>query len=159
MAFGKRGGQQIPATQPAFAVAAPVTGEAEDKPGLMQGLFGGERSDDFDINLGFMQSYGEGKSVLIATLLWLVFGGVGGHRFYLGHWRIGLAILTAMVAGMVCLVFAVSGAREFLRAVETGAEIETAWIWPLAVTATASMWAVIDGIYVICRMLSAKVGN
>ena len=85
MAFGKRGGQQTLAAQPAFAVAAPVAGEAEDKPGLKLGLFGRERSDDFDIDLGFMQSYGEDKSVLIATLLWLVFGGVGGHRFYLGH--------------------------------------------------------------------------
>lgn len=160
MAFGKRGVQQTLAAQPAFAVAAPVAGETDDKPGLKHGLFGGgERSDDFDINLSFMQAYGEGKSVLITVLLWLIFGGVGGHRFYLGHARIGFAILTAMVAGIVCLVFAVSGAREFLMAVETGAEIETAWTWLLAVTATASMWAVIDGIYVICRMLSAKLRN
>ena len=159
MAFGKRGAQQTLAAQPAFAVATPVAGEAENKPGWTLGLFGRERTDDFDINLGFMQSYGEGKSVLVATLLWLVFGGAGGHRFYLGHARIGFAILTAMVAGIVCVVFAVSGAREFLRAVDTGAEIETAWVWPLAVTAIASMWAVIDGIYVICRMLSAKISN
>jgi len=158
MAFGKRGGQDGSMSRPAFAVAATAT-DMDKEPGLLSRLFRGRDSDDFDINLGFMQSYGEGKSVLIATLLWLVFGGVGGHRFYLGHWRIGFAILTAIVAGIVCSVFAVSGARKFLRAAETGAETETAWIWLMAVAATASIWAVIDGIYVICRMLSAKLRN
>ncbi|MEM7634765.1 MAG: TM2 domain-containing protein [Pseudomonadota bacterium] len=159
MAFGKRGAQQPPAAQPAFVVAASSASAVADEPAMKGGLFGGGRSDDFDINLSFMQPYGEGKSVLIATLLWLVFGGLGGHRFYLGHARIGFAILTAVVTGIVCSVFAVRGAREFLRAAETGAETETAWIWLLAVAATASMWAMIDGIYVICRMLSAKTSN
>lgn len=159
MAFGKRGAPQALTPGPAFAVASPVAGEVDDQPAEKRGLFGVERSDDFDINLSFMQPYGEGKSVLIATLLWLIFGGVGGHRFYLGHARIGFAILIAMIVGIVCSLFAVSGAQEFLRAVETGAETDIAWIWMLAVTATASMWAVIDGIYVICRMLSAKLSD
>lgn len=41
------------------------------------------------------------KSVLLAYLLWLVFGLVGGHRFYLGWVRTGLAQAALIVSGLV----------------------------------------------------------
>ena len=45
----------------------------------------------------FMRLY---KSPRRAFLLALLLGGFGAHRFYLGHWRVGVAILVLWVVGL-----------------------------------------------------------
>lgn len=157
MAFGKRGAQQIQSARPAFATASPAIEQVESQSGFFGGRRGGESSDDFDINLGFMQPYGQDKSVIIVILLWLVLGWAGGHRFYLGNTKLGFAMLAASVAGIITFLFTLTGARSVLRAVETGADVQTSWVWLLAATIVVMLWCFIDGIYVICRMLSAKL--
>ncbi len=159
MAFGKRGGQQTLAAQPAFAVASPVAGEADDKPGLTHGLFGGERSDDFDINLSFMQPYGAGKSVLITVLLWLLLGGVGGHRFYLGNWFIAFAMFILGILSFFTYAVSVGVLRKIVDAGGTGPDVPVIWFWLAGGAIIISLWCFIDGVYVICRMLSAKLRN
>jgi len=46
----------------------------------------------------------EGKSVVIAYLLWWFLGWAGVHRFYLGHVKTGIAQLLMVVLGMVLTV-------------------------------------------------------
>ena len=157
MAFGKRGTRQPLAAQPAFAAASPVADELENEPDVKRGLFGGDRSDDFDINLGFMQPYGEGKSVIVLILLWLFLGGAGAHRFYLGHNTMGTTIVLASVFCILSLVITVvTGISKVVKA-DSGAQ--PMWGWWFTVFAILGLWYLIDGIYVICRTLSAKVGN
>lgn len=157
MAFGKRGAQQTLAAQPAFAVAGPVASEVDYEPGMKRGLFDGKHGDDFDINLGFMQPYGEGKSVIVLILMWFFLGGAGAHRFYLGHNMIGSAML------LVNAIFTISAVVAILRGVasifKTTAVVQSVWGWWLGAIVILSLWVLIDGIYVICRMLSAKVGS
>ncbi|MBP2236146.1 TM2 domain-containing membrane protein YozV [Sinorhizobium kostiense] len=43
----------------------------------------------------------EAKSIGVAYLLWLFFGGLGAHRFYIGRIGSGLAILALMVVGVL----------------------------------------------------------
>ncbi len=157
MAFGKRGGQQPLAAQPAFAVAAPVSSVVDDQPGIKRGLFDSEHGDDFDINLSFMQPYGEGKSVIVLIVLWVFLGGAGAHRFYLGHNTLGTAMLLANVFCILSLVMtAILGVSN---AVKADAGAAPMWAWWVGVLMILGLWYLIDGIYVICRMLSAKVGN
>lgn len=162
MAFGKRGAQQTPVAQPAFAVAAPAFPAVDDEPAVdnepavEHGLFAGEHDDDFDINLGFMQPYGEGKSVVVLVLLWMFLGGTGAHRFYLGHNTLGAAMLLINVfcflSLLVTLILGITSG--------TKADAGTApmWGWWFGVFAILGLWYLIDGIYVICRTLSAKSG-
>jgi TM2 domain-containing membrane protein YozV len=155
MAFGKRGAGQSRAAQPAFAVAGPVASDVDNEPGRKRGFFAGKHDDDFDINLGFMLPYGEGKSVIVLILMWFFLGGAGAHRFYLGHNMIGSAIL------LVNTIFAVSAAGAILSGVagifRNTAVVQPVWGWWLGVMLILSLWVLIDGIYVICRTLSAKV--
>jgi len=155
VAFGKRGARQTPAASPAFAVATPVAAGVDDKPGMKRGLFGDASGDEFDINLGFMQPYGEGKSVIVLILLWLFLGGAGAHRFYLGHNTIGTAMSLASVFCILSLVVTVIGGISNVVKADAGAQ--PMWGWWFGVFTILGLWYLIDGVYVICRMLSAKV--
>ncbi|WP_108883148.1 NINE protein [Anderseniella sp. Alg231-50] len=154
MAFGKRGGQQPPAVQPAFAAAAPVTVAEDDEPDMKRGLFSGEHNDDFDIDLGFLQPYGEGKSVIVLILMWMFLGGAGAHRFYLGHNTLGAAMLLVNVVCALSLVVTVILGISSVMKADAGAA--PMWGWWFGVFAILGLWYLIDGIYVICRTLSAK---
>lgn len=159
MAFGKRGAPQTLAAQPAFAAAAPAVvpaaAAADDEPGRKPGLFGGQHEDEFDINLGFMQPYAEGKSIVVLILMWLFLGGAGAHRFYLGHNTLGAAILLANV--FCILSFIMASIMGFASALKGNAGDGPMWGWWLGVFAILGLWYLIDGIYVICRTLSGRV--
>ena len=45
----------------------------------------------------------DGKSTGVAYLLWLFFGGIGGHRFYLGYTGSGVAMLLITLVGIFTL--------------------------------------------------------
>lgn len=49
----------------------------------------------------------EAKSVGVAYLLWFFTGGLGGHRFYLGHTGSGVGMLILTVIGLVTLAVVV----------------------------------------------------
>ena len=53
------------------------------------------------------------KSFGLALLLTIMFGGLGMHRFYLGHWKIGVAYLAA-IAFMIfpLMIPAVTGTSD-----------------------------------------------
>lgn len=155
MAFGKRGPEPTLVAQPAYAVAGPVADDADDERRTKPGLFGGQQGDDFDINLGFLQPYGDGKSVIVLILMWLLLGGAGAHRFYLGHNTLGAAMLLVNVIFTVCLVVTLfSGIVDHFKATDT---VQPMWGWWLGAGIILGLWILIDGIYVICRTLSAKV--
>lgn len=40
------------------------------------------------------------KSAGVAYLLWLFLGGIGGHRFYLGHAGVGIGMIVALIASL-----------------------------------------------------------
>jgi len=46
----------------------------------------------------------DGKSALIAYILWFFFSGLGGHCFYLGYIRLAVAMLVMSVLGFVLTV-------------------------------------------------------
>lgn len=60
------------------------------------------------------------KSKIVAYLLWLVVGAFGGHRFYLGRIKTGIAL-----GGLLVLSFATSitGTVLMMRAIDDGKEI------------------------------------
>ncbi|MEM9471338.1 MAG: TM2 domain-containing protein [Pseudomonadota bacterium] len=155
MAFGKRGVQQTIAPRPVAAVAAPIGGQVDDEPETKRGLFGGGDGDDFDINLGFLQPYGEGKSVIVLILMWFLLGGAGAHRFYLGHNTIGAAILLVNILFAICL--AVTLFTGIVGVFRPDNAVQPMWIWWLVAGLTLGLWILIDGIYVICRTLSARI--
>jgi len=41
----------------------------------------------------------DGKSLVVAYILWIFFGGLGGHRFYLGRIASGVVLLALTVIG------------------------------------------------------------
>ncbi len=157
MAFGKRGTQQALVAQPRFAVASPVAAEMVDEPDMKRGLFGGDTGDDFDINLGFMQPYGDGKSMVVLILLWLFLGGAGAHRYYLGHNTLGTSMLLANVFCTLSAVIALI--TGVLSGSKSDVGSQPMWSWWFGVFAMLGLWYLIDGIYVICRTLSASVRN
>jgi len=48
------------------------------------------------------------KSQLTAYILWFLLGTVGGHRFYLKQWKVGLAILSFWLLIPISTLFFVS---------------------------------------------------
>lgn len=42
----------------------------------------------------------DGKSKIVAYLLWLLLGGLGLHRFYLGYTGSGIAMIALMIVGL-----------------------------------------------------------
>jgi TM2 domain-containing membrane protein YozV len=46
----------------------------------------------------------EAKSATIAYVLWFFAGGLGGHRFYLGHTGSAVAMLVLTILGVLTLV-------------------------------------------------------
>lgn len=55
----------------------------------------------------------QSRSLVIAYVLWFFFGGIGAHRFYLGHTRSGLYMLGLCILSVV-LSLVVIGALGFL---------------------------------------------
>lgn len=49
----------------------------------------------------------QSRSLAIAYLLWLLLGGFGVHRFYLGHTRSGLYMLGLCILSSILMVVAV----------------------------------------------------
>lgn len=59
---------------------------------------------------GYYPAYGEQKSKILAGLLGIFLGGLGIHRFYLGHTNIGLVqLLGSLVGGILTLGLASFG--------------------------------------------------
>ena len=158
MAFGKRGGQESSISRPAFATAAPIA-SVESEPGLLGRLFGGNGSDDFDIDLSHMQPYGHGKSVVMLVLFWLFTGTVGGHRIYLGHWLLGFAMFALGATGTILTMLYIGQMTRLLESGGIATPSPTIWYLLLVVGSIQAIWWLIDGIYVICKMLSAKVSG
>lgn len=156
MTFGKRGGQGGSTSRPAFAAATPAA-DSDNGSGLFGGFFAGSGSDEFDINLSHLQPYGHDKSVIMLVTFWLLFGTLGGHRFYLGHWLIAFAMLSLGVTGIVLINLYISQMIRFIESNATADPSPTLWYILLVVGVVQGMWWLIDGIYVICRLLSAKV--
>ncbi len=158
MAFGKRGIRDTSIPRPAFAAATPAA-EPGDEPGLRGGFFQRDSGDDFDIDFSSLQPYGHDKSVIMVVLLWLFCGMLGGHRFYLGHWLIGLALLAMGVTGVVLIRLYINDMLQVLQSKGAVEPSLSLWYTLLAVGAVQAIWWLVDGIYVICRTLSARVGG
>ncbi|NNJ76973.1 MAG: NINE protein [Anderseniella sp.] len=158
MTFGKRGGQGGSMSRPAFAAAVPAA-NVDNEPGFLGRLFGGNGSGDFDIDLSCMQPYGHGKSVIMLVSSWLFFGTMGGHRFCLGHWLIACAMFALGAIGMVLIMLYSSQMIQLIQSKGIASPSPTVWYLLLAVGFVQTIWWLVDGIYVICRMLSAKAGG
>lgn len=158
MAFGKRGEQDGSIARPAFATAAPTAG-VDSEPGFLGRLFGGSGSDEFDIDLSHMQPYGHGKSVVMLVLFWFFTGTLGGHRIYLGHWLLGWAMFGLGAIGAMLIMMYVGQMTRLIESGGIATPSPTVWYLLLVVGGIQTVWWLIDGIYVICRMLSAKVGT
>ena len=155
--FGQRG-----VTAAANAASAPpaelqaVADEPEERePGLLASLFGigsGE-NDEFDVRLS--EEYAQGKTLWLIVPLWLFLGSIGAHRFYLGHIKMGVAIIGLNIALSV-MVFSTAFAAVLPVIQGQGYDEAT-----LAAALTSAMipailfglWILGDGIYVIVRKL------
>jgi len=158
MAFGKRGGQDGSMSRPAFAAAA-TAADMDKEPGLLSRLFRGRDSDDFDVDLSHMQPYAHDKSIIMLVAIWILFGTMGGHRFYLGHWMLGLAMLALGTTGVFLIMMYSNHMVEFIRSNGTADPSPTLWYILFVVGIVQTTWWLVDGIYVICRKLSAKFGG
>jgi hypothetical protein len=63
---------------------------------------------------------GQQKSMVLAYLLWLIVGAFGGHRFYLGRIKTGIALAVLLVLSVAA---SVGGSFYMMQAIENGAEI------------------------------------
>jgi len=153
MSFGKRGVEHGLMSKPAFATAVPEAPAANM--GNKPGLFAGSHSDDFDIDLSYMQPYGYGKSVIMLVLWWLLLGTMGGHRFYLGHWLIAFAMFSLGAVGIVLIMVYLQQMIQLLEGSGIATPTPIVWYMLLVVAAVQTIWWFIDGVYVFCRKLSA----
>ena len=149
-------GRRVSAT-PAYAAPRPVvsydrpreqpddTGDQSD--GLLTRLRRMWKSDDeFDLHL--RDDYAPGKSIWVAMALWLLAGGVGAHRFYLGHTRIGLAFVIAATVMFVMLLGSVATAIRF----GNFTFLVQLFSGPGAALMVLMLVQFLDGIYVLARM-------
>lgn len=60
------------------------------------------------------------RSLKLAYLLWLLVGAFGGHRFYLGRMKTGIALAVLLVLSVATTI---AGSFYMIQAVEDGAEI------------------------------------
>ncbi|MEO9875580.1 MAG: TM2 domain-containing protein [Anderseniella sp.] len=122
-------------------------------------MLGGNGDDEFDIDLSHLQPYGHGKSVTMLVLCWLFTGTLGGHRFYLGHWFIASAMLSLGVTGFFLIRIHFAQMIQSLQPNATAEPSATLWYLLLVLGVVQGIWWLVDGIYVIWRMLSAKVNG
>lgn len=116
--------------------------------------------DELDFDFKLQEEYGAGKTLWLIIPLWLLPGGFGAHRFYLGNKLLGLAMLGVvilMVIGGILIGFnaAVSG----MNPSELEASSSSA-LGPVSVIGLVfSVWVFFDGVYVIYRKLTAKMSG
>ncbi len=60
------------------------------------------------------------KSKVTAYVLWLLVGAVGGHRFYLGRIKTGIALAALLVSTIAA---SVAGSVYMMQAIENGEQI------------------------------------
>ncbi len=106
--FGKTGVNSVVAPRPSFTPAPqPVENPTTDQysenahsntPAMPE--FNGNDLNELNLSLGSKSEYiAQDKSMIVALLFWLFIGGVGAHRFYLGHKYIGTAfVVTGIIA-------------------------------------------------------------
>lgn len=115
---------QQPQGQPHYG--APAQGHVPqgpygDQPPYSQGPYGQQPYGQ--VPYGYPSPYPEQKSRILAGLLGLFFGGLGVHRFYLGHTGIGIAqiIVTFVTFGLGWIwgfiegIMILAGAQMFRR--------------------------------------------
>ena len=151
--FGQRG-VSTAASVETMSMAEPddYAGEPDERqPGLLASLFGigsGE-DDEFDIRLS--EEYAPGKTLWLIIPLWLFFGGFGAHRWYVGHFKIGFAIL-AVNLFMTFMVF--SAVFSTIMSIYFGQSYDVAALESAFIPAIVlGLWILGDGIYVIVRKL------
>ncbi|HHI81583.1 MAG TPA: TM2 domain-containing protein [Rhizobiales bacterium] len=97
------------------------------------------------------QPYAQDKSMLVMLMLWLFLGGLGVHRFYLGHKILGIAILVIGTAG--AFLFFSSAVTIFQTYQVTGKLVFSSMISYALLTIIHFVWVMFDGVYIVIRKL------
>lgn len=159
--FGQRGMNAAgnAASAPTAELQAVADEPEEREPGLLASLFGIGSSEDDEFDVRLSEEYAPGKTLWLIVPLWLILGSFGAHRFYIGHIKMGLAIIGLNIALSV-MVF--STAFDTVLPVIQGQGHDEAALAAALATAVSSaripaslfgLWIMGDGIYVIVRKL------
>jgi hypothetical protein len=156
--FGKSGvnaprPQARPAPSPApVAQAAPVSASQP-----VESFSGRDNLNHLDFGRQFKdRRYTNGNSMLIAFMLWLVFGAVGGHRFYLGQKMTGMAILGLGILATVILL--TSGLALLTNPEELRSASIAALVSGFGLSTIHFVWVLLDFAYIgIRRMIAAQL--
>ena len=143
----------MPVRQPAPAarpVAITEQGEAGKPAGKSWFKLPGA-SDDEMPDIRMKQPYAQDKSMLVMLMLWLFLGGLGVHRFYLGHKILGIAILVIGTAG--AFLFFSSAVTIFQTYQVTGKLVFSSMISYALLTIIHFVWVMFDGVYIVIRKL------
>jgi TM2 domain-containing membrane protein YozV len=155
MAFGQRGTLQ---NSPGQAASRPMY-DASIVVLKPEASFSGDTviGKEFDLDLGSDEIYADDKTLMAFIPLWIFLSGLGFHRFYLGHMRLGFAMW-----GMSAVVFYFNiGLLHILVKVAQGYHIVIYknLSFGLSLIVFHCAWLFFDGVYVICRKLSAGLGR
>lgn len=85
----------------------------------------------------------DGKSTLVAYILWFFFYGLGAHRFYLGYTKSAFAILLLSVIGLILAAWGTYAMHTTIHdTLDTTASL--VFLTGFALLGLVFLWAIID---------------
>ena len=115
-------------------------------------LPGAVEDDMPDIRL--KQAYGEDSSFFVIIMLWLFLGGIGAHRYYMGHKLLGTAIVVLGMAGGMLLF---SSIATILDSYHKTGQLAYGGLVSYAILSIIHIaWVLFDGIYILIRKLISR---
>lgn len=136
--------------------AAPVEEKPRQPHPLMQAGSGGsvDNLNELDFGRTFASAYAEGYSMIVVFVLWLFFGGMGGHRWYLGNrWVAGAMAGLGTFNGFLWLTGGITAYMSY--AAGTGV-MSGGLISAIVVMVVHFTWMFFDFFYILVRKFTSR---
>ena len=149
--FGKSGGNAQRAPVMAPVVDDQVPRKAVKTSAPYKGL---DNLNEVDFGRTFASRYAEDSSMLVVFVLWLFFGGAGGHRFYMGNKWIAMAM--AGLGTFNAILWITGGFTAYLSYKAGNGVASGGLISALVVMAIHFIWVFFDFFYILVRKFTSR---
>lgn len=154
--FGKTGLKSRAATSPVQhrKPLAQANESQKTKTPATKPCEGRDNLNEIDFGCTFSAPYAEDSSMVMIFVLWLFFGGIGMHRFYMGHKWVGTMI--AALGTFNGMMFFTAGLHAIIAYFQGNGVTTSGLISALIVMAVHFTWVFFDLFYILVRKFTSR---